>query len=88
MTRQERGWIFYDVANSAYSITVTAAIFPIFFKTVASAGVEGYTSTAWLGYGNSAYTLLIAVLAPVLGTIADYRDMKKKFFTFFFLLGV
>jgi UMF1 family MFS transporter len=88
MNKQERSWVFYDWANSAYSIAITTAIFPIFFKSVLSKGVEGYTSTAWLGYGNSIYTLVIAVLAPVLGTIADYKNYKKRFFLGFFLLGV
>ncbi|HUT65471.1 MAG TPA: MFS transporter [Spirochaetota bacterium] len=88
MNKQERSWVFYDWANSAYSIAITSTIFPIFFKGVLSKGVEGYTSTAWLGYGNSIYTLVIAVLAPILGTIADYKNYKKRFFLGFFLLGV
>lgn len=88
MDKQERSWVFYDWANSAYSIAITSTIFPIFFKSVLSKGVEGYTSTAWLGYGNSIYTLVIAVLAPILGTIADYKNYKKRFFLGFFLLGV
>jgi len=88
MNKQERSWVFYDWANSAYSIAITSTIFPIFFKGVISKGVEGYTSTAWLGYGNSIYTLVIAVLAPILGTIADYKNYKKRFFLGFFLLGV
>ncbi|UCB45148.1 MAG: MFS transporter [Spirochaetota bacterium] len=88
MTKQERSWVFYDWANSAYSIAITSAIFPIFYKSVISKGVEGYQSTAWLGYGNSIATLLIAVLAPILGTIADYKNYKKRFFLTFFLLGV
>lgn len=88
MNKQERSWVFYDWANSAYSIAITSTIFPIFFKGVISKGVEWYTSTAWLGYGNSIYTLVIAVLAPILGTIADYKNYKKRFFLGFFLLGV
>jgi len=88
VTKQERSWILYDVANSAYSLTVTTALFPIFFKTFAAKGVEGYTSTAWLGYGNSIYTLIIACLAPLLGTLADYRNSKKRLFVPFLLLGV
>ncbi len=88
MTRQERSWVLYDWANSAYSIIITTAIFPIFFKSVAASGAPGYQSTAWWGYANSLYTLLLAVMAPVLGTIADYQARKKKFFLFFFLLGV
>jgi UMF1 family MFS transporter len=88
MTKEERSWILYDVANSAYSIMVTAAIFPVFFKTFAARDIPGYTSTAWLGYGNSIYTLAIAFLAPILGTIADIKNYKKRFFFCFFALGV
>jgi len=58
MNKQERSWVFYDWANSAYSIAITTTIFPIFFKSVLSKGVEGYTSTAWLGYGNSILSLI------------------------------
>jgi len=88
MTKQERSWILYDWANSAYSIVITTAIFPIFFKNVACRGMENYQSTAWLGYGNSIYTLIIALLAPFLGALADYRRNKKKLFFFFFVLGI
>jgi UMF1 family MFS transporter len=88
VTRQERSWVLYDWANSAYSITVTAALFPIFFKDFAARGLEGYQSTSLLAFGNSTYTLVIALLAPILGTIADYRNYKKRFLGGFFLLGV
>ncbi|HUX14238.1 MAG TPA: MFS transporter, partial [Spirochaetia bacterium] len=75
-------------ANSAYSIAITAAIFPIFFKGFAAKGLENYQSTSLLAFGNSTYTLIVAILAPILGTIADYRSYKKRFFGGFFLLGV
>ena len=88
MTKQERSWILYDWANSAYSVTVTAAVFPIFFKSFAAKGLAEYQSTSILAFGNSTYVLIIAVLAPILGTIADYRNFKKRFFLGFFLLGV
>ncbi len=88
MTRQERSWVLYDWANSAYSIIITTAIFPIFFKNVAAAGTEGYLSTSYWGYANSFHTLLLAILAPILGTVADYRSAKMRFFTAFFTLGV
>lgn len=87
MTKQERSWVLYDWANSAYSVAITTAILPIFFKTVAAKGMDTNTSTAYLGYANSLSTLLIAALAPILGTISDYRGYKKKLFTFFFLIG-
>ncbi|GAA0334892.1 MFS transporter [Bacillus carboniphilus] len=87
-SRVEKSWMMYDWANSAYSIIITTAIFPIYYKTVANnAGIEASDSTAYLGYTISIATFILALLSPILGTIADYKGMKRKFFTFFFLLG-
>lgn len=87
--KQERSWMLYDLANSAFSIIVSTAIFPIYFKSVAeSAGVSSVDGTAYYGYAVSLATFILALLGPVLGTIADYKGMKKKFFVFFFALGV
>lgn len=88
MTKQERSWILYDWANSAYSIAITAAILPIYFKDVAAKGIEHYLSTAYWGYGTTIATLIVAVLAPILGTVADYKNYKKRFLLFFFAIGV
>ena len=82
-TKKERSWILYDWANSVYATNIMAAIFPTIF--VAFAGDKG---DIWWGYGTSFATLIIAILAPILGSIADYRGMKKKLFTAFMLLGV
>ncbi|MBL4952978.1 MFS transporter [Neobacillus sp. YIM B02564] len=89
MTKQENSWVFYDWANSAYSILITTAVFPLYFKAAATeAGLAATTSTAYWGYANSFATLLISICAPVLGSIADFKGFKKRFFTFFFALGV
>ncbi|MBA9025867.1 MFS transporter [Peribacillus huizhouensis] len=89
MSTPERSWALYDWANSAYSIVVVTAIFPLYFKSAASnAGIAAHTSTAYWGYANSLATLLVSILAPLLGTIADFRGFKKRFFTFFASLGV
>ncbi len=74
--------------HSAYSLSITAAVFPIFFKGAAARGMQGFDSTALWGHANSGYTVVIAVLAPVLGAIADTRDTKKRFFAAFFVVGV
>jgi MFS transporter, UMF1 family len=87
MNKEERSWVLYDWANSAYSIIITTAIFPIYFKQVAAAGLEGYQSTSLWGYGNTLASLMVALLAPVLGTLADYRGRKKQLFIAFFLMG-
>ncbi|MCJ8009224.1 MFS transporter [Lederbergia wuyishanensis] len=88
-SKEENSWVLYDWANSAYSIIITSAVFPIFYKNVAmSAGVSAVDSTAYLGYTIAIATFILAMLSPILGTIADYKGLKKKFFTFFFIMGV
>jgi len=84
LSREERSWVAYDWANSAYSIVITTAIFPLFYESIAPG--EIYITT--FGYANSIASLLVAVLAPVLGTVADYWGRKKRFFAAFFLIGV
>lgn len=88
MTKAERSWVLQDFGNSAYSITITTAILPLFFKSVAASQLSDATSTAYWGYTNSMATLLIALLAPLLGTIADFRGVKKKLFTAFTLVAI
>ena len=88
-TKAENGWMLYDWANSAYSLIVYTAIFPIFYKAEATAaGVSSVQSTAYLGYTIAISTFLLAMLSPILGTIADYDGMKMRFFTFFFVVGI
>ncbi|OHX55952.1 MFS transporter [Planococcus salinarum] len=87
-TKTEKSWAFYDWGNSAYSIIITTAVFPLYYKASATdAGVSLSDSTAYLGYTIAIFTFILAMLGPILGTIADYEGMKKKFFTAFFLLG-
>lgn len=88
-TKQENSWMLYDWANSAYSIIITTAVFPLFYKAAATkAGMTASDSTAYLGYTIAISTFILAMLGPILGTIADYRGFKKKFFSFFLTLGV
>ena len=82
-TRKEWSWIMYDWANSIYATNIMAAIFPTIFVSIA-----GDKGDIWWGYGTSLATFLVAVLAPVLGAVADFKGMKKKLFTVFMLMGV
>jgi len=82
------GWVMYDWANSAFATTVMAGFFPIFFKQYWSYGADVNVSTAQLGFGNSIASLLVALMAPILGAIADKGSAKKKFLIFFAYLGV
>ncbi|MBT2582771.1 MFS transporter [Planococcus sp. ISL-109] len=87
-TKMEKSWALYDWGNSAYSIIITTAVFPLFYKAAATnAGIELADSTAYLGYTIAIFTFTLAMIGPILGTIADYEGMKKRFFTAFFLLG-
>ncbi len=88
MSKQERSWIIYDWACSAYTMTILTLIFPVFFKTYIAKDLPGYESTAYLSYANSVAALIIALLAPFLGMIADFKGNKKKFFSFFLSLGL
>jgi MFS transporter, UMF1 family len=76
LTKAEFAWTMYDWANSVYATIIMASIFPIYFTSIAKeAGVAG--DVMW-GYGTSLATLFVVVLAPVLGSIADFSGMKKK----------
>lgn len=88
MSKEEKSWILYDWACSAYTMVVLTLIFPLFFKGVIASDLPNSTSTAYFGYANSFASLIIALLAPFLGMIADFKNRKKKFFTFFFSMGV
>jgi UMF1 family MFS transporter len=82
------GWALYDWANSAFATTVMAGFFPLFFKQYWSQGTDPNVSTAQLGLGNSIASLIVAILAPVLGAIADKASARKKFLILFAYLGV
>jgi UMF1 family MFS transporter len=86
--RQILSWAFYDWANSAFATTVLAGFFPLFFKQYWSAGQEATTSTFHLGMANSASSLVILLLAPTLGAIADRGGARKRLLACFMILGV
>jgi len=81
-------WAFYDWANSAYSTTVMAGFFPLFFKAYWADPHNPSQSTFYLGMANSIASMVVAALAPLLGSVADQGSAKKKFLTFFAFLGV
>jgi UMF1 family MFS transporter len=87
-TKTVLSWALYDWANSAYATTVMAGFFPIFFKQYWSAGADVHTSTFHLGVANSLASIIVALLAPVLGSIADQWGGKKKFLLFFAVMGM
>jgi UMF1 family MFS transporter len=81
-------WAFYDWANSAFSTTVMAGFFPIFFERYWSNPNDVIQSTYQLGWANSIASIFIAAISPFLGAVADRGSAKKKFLFFFAFLGV
>ena len=81
-------WALYDWANSAYSTTVIAGFFPLFFKAYYSAEADATISTAHLGFANSISSFIIVLVAPLLGAIADANSLKKRFLFLFSYLGI
>lgn len=82
-------WCIYDWANSAFATTIMAALFPPFYRAlVTESGLAENTATAYWGYTTSVALLVIALIAPVLGAIADYTGGKKRYVAFFAGLGI
>ena len=88
ITRLEKQWILYDVGNSAFTMLCTTII-PIYFKNIATAdNLSNSDSTAFLSFTLSLSTILVAILGPILGTMADTKNYKKPLFVSTFLVGV
>jgi MFS transporter, UMF1 family len=78
----------YDWANSSFSTTVIAGFFPIFFKSYWGSALSATESTRWLGYSLSTSALLVALMGPFLGAMADQAGTKKRSLAIFTGLGV
>lgn len=94
VSKKELSWIFYDWANSAYTMVVTSTIMSLYFLDAAGAALEGHvadpavTANAYWGFGNSFSTIILVILSPILGTLADYKGKKKVYFNFFLWTGL
>jgi len=87
-TKKVVSWAFYDWANSAYSTTVMAGFFPLFFEKFWSNPDDVIQSTYQLGIANSVSSIIIALVSPILGAIADRGSAKKKLLITFAFLGI
>ena len=86
LTSLERSWILYDIANSAFTLLVSTLI-PIYFNALAAdAGVHEDMYLSYWGYAGSISTILVALIAPICGTISD-RKFKKPIFLLTVVLG-
>lgn len=80
LTKLERAWIWYDVGNSAFTLII-ATIIPIYFNYLADlAKISSEDYLAYWGYAASITTVIVAVIGPIFGTIADTKNLKKKIF--------
>lgn len=88
LTKLEKAWILYDVGNSAF-IMLVSTIIPIYFNHLASsAGISEVDYLAYWGYAASVATILVAIIGPILGTLADTENFKKPIFTISMMVGV
>ncbi len=86
LTALEKHWILYDIGNSAFTLLVSTLI-PIYFNSLASsAGVNEDMYLSYWGYAGSISTILVAIIAPICGTLSD-RRFKKPIFLLTVILG-
>ncbi len=85
-TREERNWVGYDVGNSAL-VMLNTSVVPIYFNSLLKGGDSDRLVVLW-GLAQTIASLVVAILMPLLGSLADRRDMKIKFFLGFFLTGL
>ena len=87
MTKAEKNWVLYDVGNSAFVLLVST-IMPIYFNYLAEkAGLSSVDYLAYWGYAASVATIIVAVMGPVFGTLADTKGFKKPIFTVTLMIG-
>ena len=85
-TKLERNWVMYDVGNSALVLLNTSVV-PIYFNAINTGASSADLVVAW-GNAQTIASLVIAMLMPILGALADYAGNKIKFFLGFFLTGL
>ncbi len=88
LTRLEKYWILYDVGNSAFTLLISTII-PIYFNYLAgNAGISEVDYLAYWGYAAFLATVIVALIGPILGTIADTQNYKKPLFAASMMVGV
>ncbi|MEO0650130.1 MAG: MFS transporter [Planctomycetota bacterium] len=82
-----RAWALYDWANSAFVTVVITAVFPVYFEQVAALGLDDRQASLLFGTATTVSMLVIAVAAPLLGSLADFRALRKRFLLGFMSVG-
>src|SRR5262245_29634217 len=85
--RELRAWAMYDWANSAFMTTIVGSVFPIYYAQVAAATLDPQTAAFRFGIATTIALGLVTILSPILGTIADFAPVKKKFLALSILIG-
>jgi len=86
--RSINAWAMYDWANSTFVTTVAAAVLPVYYASVAVQSPNPNTATIYWGYTTTISLIVIALIGPILGAMADFSGTKKRFLTYFVFLGV
>lgn len=93
------GWAMYDWANSVYNLVITSTIFPAYYETITGDGNDNtpedtiqlfgreYVNTSLYNYTLAIAFIIVAILSPILSSIADSRGNKRQFLRFFCILG-
>ena len=91
LNEQEFSWVLYDVGNSAYTM-LACSLIPIWFKNIAigtnPGQISGDNATAYYSMAISITTIIVALIGPVIGTLADHKDRRKVLFNTVVALGV
>ncbi|MCH7775957.1 MAG: MFS transporter, partial [Gemmatimonadetes bacterium] len=87
-TKEQRAWAMYDWANSAMVTIVVTVVYPLFFLRYAAEGLSGEVAIFRHGIASTIGLAIIAVLAPFLGAMADYKAIKKRMLGTFMGIGV
>lgn len=87
LNKQVLAWAIYDWGNSAFALSVLAVLFPLFLGAYWSAGDEGAVVTQRLAWTTATASLIVSVLAPILGTIADSGGLRKRFLFVLAIVG-
>jgi len=87
LNKVEKSWILYDVANSAFTLIMSATI-PIYFAALYNDAITGVPATTFFGFSTSISVAIIALLSPFMGAVADHKGLKKKLFVGSILIGV
>ena len=86
--RTEWSWALYDWANSVYVLIVMTAFFPFFLGHHVAVEGAGQSTTALLGFANAGASLVVVMLAPLVGALADQYGARRKLLAAFALLGI